>query len=475
MIKSSYNQVILIFLISTGSLLGCSNQDVSSEKTEMPLEASQLALVSETSSSALNQDVVWAVNVGGAEHLGADGIRYQADLFDLGAVLGQIDAIRGAQDPTVYKTYRAGEIHVVKSLPNGTYDISLMFAEPEDLPIASRIFDIFAEGQAVIQNMDVKLARDGNHHSALDRSVVGVEVTDGLLNIDLIPTKGEPVLNGFVVRKKQYDASAWEMVWSDEFEIDGAPDSAKWSYDVWPARKVNTEDQAYTDRINNVRVKDGKLILEAHKERFDNAEYTSGRIHSLGKGDFLYGRAVVRAKLAAGQGTWSAIWMLPSDPFKYASTCGQGADWQGSDDCNAWPNSGEIDIMEHVGYDMNRVHATVHTKDYYWVKQNQRKASVEAKNVSETFHEYAIEWTPDRIDVFFDDTRYYTYINESGAWQAWPFDHPYHIILNLAVGGDWGRAGGPIDDSVFPAKMEVDFVRVYKPVDSANSASVAER
>jgi beta-glucanase (GH16 family) len=469
MAKSANNLVFLICLISTGSLLGCSKQNASNKKVHALTEASQQALVSETSSAALNQDVVWAVNVGGAEHVGTDGIRYLADSFDSNAVSGQIDSIRGAQDPTVYKTYRAGEMHIAKSLPNGTYDISLMFAEPEDLPIGSRLFEIFAEGLPVMQNMDVKLARDGNHHSALDRSVVGVEVNDGILNIDLMPTMGEPVLNGFVVRKRHHDPSDWEMVWNDEFEIDGAPDPAKWSYDVWPARKVNTEDQAYTNRINNVRVTDGKLILEAHKERFDNAEYTSGRIHSLGKGDFLYGRAVVRAKLAAGQGTWSAIWMLPSDPFKYASTCGQGTDWQGSDDCNAWPNSGEIDIMEHVGYDMNRVHATVHTKDYYWVKQNQRKASVEAKNVSEAFHEYSIEWTPDRMDVFFDGARYYTYINELGGWEAWPFDHPYHIILNLAVGGDWGRAGGPIDDSVFPAKMQVDFVRVYKPVNSASS------
>ena len=211
-----------------------------------------------------------------------------------------------------------------------------------------------------------------------------------------------------------------------------------------------------------MRVANGLLLIEAHKESYGKAKYTSGRIHSLGKGDFLYGRAEVRAKLAAGQGSWSAIWMLPSDPFKYSTTCAQGADWQGSSECDAWPNSGEIDIMEHVGYDMNIVHGTVHTKDYYWVNGKQRKASVDAKDVAEAFHVYAIEWTPNRIDIFFDGTRYYTYMKDSDRWQSWPFDHPYHLILNLAVGGDWGRAGGPIDDRIFPAKMEVDYVRVYK-------------
>ena len=454
--------------MSTGSLLGCSSQNELEQKANVSSVTVQEDFQFAATSS-LNQDVAWAVNVGGAEYLGLDGILYQADSLDSTAVSGKIDSIRGAQDPLVYKTYRAGEMRIAKALPNGSYDISLMFAEPEDVAIGSRVFDIFAEGQPVMQELDVKLARDGNHQSSLDRSVVGVEVSDGFLNLDLLPVKGEPILNGFVVRNKHHNPSAWEMAWSDEFEVEGAPDSDKWSYDVWPGKKVNGEDQAYTKRMKNVRVEDGKLIIEAHKERYDNAEYSSGRIHSLGKGDFLYGRAVVRAKLAAGQGTWSAIWMLPSDPFKYATTCEQGTDWQGSEDCNAWPNSGEIDIMEHVGYDMNRVHGTVHTKDYYWVKQNQRKASVEAKNVSEAFHEYAIEWTPDRIDIFFDGTRYFTYINESGAWEAWPFDHPYHIILNLAVGGDWGRAGGPIDNSVFPAKMEVDFVRVYKPVNHGSS------
>lgn len=452
-------------LILICAIAGCADQKVKS----LPAGMSAIPNQKDTRAdivSTLNQDVVWAVNLGGERYIAADGISYQTDTLGFGAKTGEIKSIRGAQDPTVYKTYRQGELKIGKRLPNGVYDVSLMFAEPDDIAVGSRVFNVLAENQIVMHDMDVRLARDGNHHSALDRSVVDVEVSDGYLDLALSTVVGEPILSAFVVRRKFADPDAWKLIWNDEFEVDGPPNPDKWNHDIWPAKKVNREDQAYTARLENVRVEDGNLVIEAHKEKYNSADYSSGRIHSLGKGDFLYGRAEIRAKLAAGQGTWSAIWMLPSDPFKYATTCGQGTDWQGSEDCNAWPNSGEIDIMEHVGYDMNRVHGTVHTKDYYWVKGNQRKASVEAKNVSEAFHNYAIEWTPDRIDIFFDGTRYFTYLREPDRWQSWPFDHPYHIILNLAVGGDWGRAGGPIDDSVFPAQMQVDYVRVYAPISS---------
>lgn len=451
-------------------MFGCAEQNhstVQAETSPSPIDPGSGV------DSSVNRDVVWAVNLGGEEYIGNDGIKYEADNLGADTQSGHIESILGAQDETVYKTYRTGELKISKKLPNGVYDISLMFAEPDDIPVGARVFNILAENQMVMPELDVRLARDGNHISSLDRSVIGIEVSDGHLNLDLIAIKGQPILNAFVVRRKVADPDAWKLTWNDEFDVDGAPDSDKWSYDIWPAGKVNSEDQAYTARPKNVRVESGKLIIEAHKEEYDSAQYTSGRIHSNGKGDFLYGRAEVRAKLPAGQGTWSAIWMLPTDPFKYATTCGAGEDWQGSENCDAWPNSGEIDIMEHVGYDMNRVHGTVHTRAYYWVNGTQRKASVEAKNVSEAFHDYAIEWAPDRIDIFFDGSRYFTYLKDSDDWKAWPFDHPYHIILNLAVGGDWGRAGGPIDDSIYPAKMEVDYVRVYKPASSGEEQATS--
>lgn len=406
--------------------------------------------------------VVWAVNVGGPAHDGIDGVTYRADEGVLGGTVQAMERVKGSQDSTIYQSYRAGDIVVQQPLPNGTYDLTFHFAEPEDLPVGTRIFDVFTEDTHVIESLDVRLARDGKHISALTRTVSGVEVTDGQLDVTFAASAGEPVLSALVVRQQVVDTRAWKLVWQDEFEYTGPPDSMLWNIETWPARKVNDEDQAYTAREKNVRVENGLLILEAHKEAYDTAEYTSGRIQSQGKGDILYGRVEVRAKLPAGQGTWPAIWMLPSNPYTYATTCSAPEEWQGSATCDAWPNSGEIDIMEHVGYDMNNVHGTVHNKAYYWINWEQRKGSIEAETVDEAFHVYALEWTPERIDVFYNGTRYFTYMNEGTGWRAWPYDHPYHLILNVAVGGMWGRAGGPIDDSIFPVHMEVDYVRMYQ-------------
>lgn len=417
-----------------------------------------------------NNNVVWAVNIGGKRYLGVDGINYQSDDLALINDKGSIDVIKGSQDRVLFQSYRMGDLVIQQPIINGSYEVIFKFAEPENIAVGERVFDVYAQGQLVIDELDVKLARDGKGKSALVRVVNDVIVTDGQLNIELKASKGQAILNALIVRKttrtsaQEASSTNWQLVWSDEFDYQGKPDPSKWSYDIWPARKVNDEDQAYTNSLKNVQVKNGKLIITANKEDYGNAEYTSGRIHSQGKGDFLYGRAEVRAKLPAGQGTWSAIWMLPSDPFKYATTCEQGEDWQGSSTCDAWPNSGEIDIMEHVGYDMQTIHGTVHNEAYYWAKWEQRKASFEGENVDQAFHVYAIEWTPEHIIVFFDETPYFFYSNESTGWQAWPYDHPYHIILNLAIGGMWGKAGGPIDDSIFPVSMEVDYVRIFKPL-----------
>jgi len=310
-------------------------------------------------------------------------------------------------------------------------------------------------------------SRDGKVYSALTVTAADVVVADNDLNISFEASADQPTLSALVVRDKNRKAPAWELVWSDEFDGD-ALDAGKWSPNIWPARKVNDEDQAYTGREKNLRVENGMLIVEAHKEDYEGAEYTSGRVHSEGKGDFLYGRFEIRAKLPRGQGTWAAIWMLPSDPYKYSTTCEPGEDWQGSSTCDAWPNSGEIDIMEHVGYQMGHVHGTVHNEAYYWLKWEQRKGRILLDDLDKEFHVYALEWTPERIDIFVDDTHYFTYVNEGTGWNEWPYDHPYNVILNVAVGGAWGRAGGPIDDSIFPQRMEVDYVRVFAPANEGN-------
>jgi len=414
----------------------------------------------EESIAPLDLSIEWALNVGGDYYLGADGIAYQADIVMQKEPI--VGSIKGAQDSTVFKTFKLGSNTISKQLGNGVYDLIFKFSEPEKLGVGKRVFNVVAEDQTVIPNLDVVHARDGQSQSSLVRMTPDIEVTDGVLNIELESVVGEPILNALVVRKKVLKNDEWVLKWGDEFDYVGAPDPRKWSHDVWPAKKVNDEEQTYTNRLKNVRVENGLLTIEAHREKYNNAQYTSGRIHAAGKGDLLYGRVEVRAKLPSGQGTWPAVWMLPSDPFRYATTCSKGEDWQGSANCDAWPNSGEIDIMEHVGYDMNRVHGTVHTRAYYWVNGEQRKSSVEAKNVSEAFHVYAMEWSPERIDVYFNDALYFTYLNQGEGWEGWPYDHPFHLILNVAVGGGWGSAGGPTDATAFPARMLVDYVRLYQ-------------
>ncbi len=428
-------------------------------------------LIASSASSGKQADlsVEWALNVGGEYYMGADGIAYQADPLVLKESSNKVTlnsaisgSIKGAQDGVVFRTYREGKNTIERSVDNGYYDLIFKFAEPESIKIGERVFNVIAEGQTVIPKLDVVQARDGNARSSLVRMASNIKVNDGVLDIELEPIVGSPILNALVVRKKVSSSNDWVMIWGDEFDYKGAPDPQKWNHDIWPAKKVNGEDQAYTDRLKNVRVENGLLVIEAHREDYKKALYTSGRVHTAGKADLMYGRVEVRAKLPSGQGTWPAIWMLPSDPFRYATNCDTGVDWQGNPDCDAWPNSGEIDIMEHVGYDMNRVHGTVHTRAYYWVNGEQRKSSVEAKNVSEEFHVYSMEWSPERIDVYFNGALYFTYMNQGEGWEGWPYDHPFHLILNIAVGGGWGSAGGPTDVSAFPTKMEVDYVRIYQ-------------
>ncbi len=420
-----------------------------------------LLLLGSCGSTRSGADPVWAINVGGPSYLGIDGTAYEVEASVSGGELSMMESVKGSQDAELYRTYRNGDIEVAREIANGTYDITFHFAEPDDVEGGARVFDAFAEGERVINDLDVMSFRDGKVISALTVTTPNVVVGDGELNIEFEASAGEPILSALVVRDKNRPGPRWELVWNDEFDGDQL-DLSKWSPNVWPPRRVNDEDQAYTGRRKNLRIEDGNLVIEVHKEEHEDAAYTSGRLHSAGKGDFLYGRFEVRAKLPQGRGSWPAIWMLPSDPYRYSTTCEEGEDWQGSSTCNAWPNSGEIDIMEHVGYQMGHVHGTVHNKAYYWQNWEQRKGRILVGDVDENFHVYSLEWSPQRIDIFVDDSHYFTYVNEGTGWRAWPFDHPFHLILNVAVGGVWGRAGGPIDDSIFPQQMLVDYVRVYR-------------
>lgn len=236
-------------------------------------------------------------------------------------------------------------------------------------------------------------------------------------------------------------------VWSDEFDKDGLPDATKWGYDLGGTGWGNNELENYTNSINNASVTNGILSITARKEPSNGRGYTSARMVTTNKGDWLYGRFEIKAKLPAGKGTWPAIWMLSTD-------------WAYGD----WPKSGEIDIMEHVGYDPNNIHISAHTEKYYFKINTQKTATKIIDNATTQFHLYRLDWTPYALRGYIDDQLVFQFVNEGAGYAVWPFDKRFHLLLNLAVGGDWGGAQG-VDDTIFPVAMDVDYVRVYKMIE----------
>ena len=235
-----------------------------------------------------------------------------------------------------------------------------------------------------------------------------------------------------------------KLVWSDEFNYKGLPDPSKWNYDVGGNGWGNGELQYYTSKkTGNARVENGVLIIETRKEPIEKNAYSSARLVTKGKGDWTYGRIDVKAKIPKGTGTWPAIWMLGSTtPLK-------------------WPDDGEIDIMEHVGYDQGVIHASTHTKKYYHSIGTQKTATINIPDCSEAFHVYSLDWDAETITILIDNKPYFTFTNEHSGNDAWPFNKPFHLLLNIAVGGGWGGQKG-VDDTIFPKRMEIDYVRVYQ-------------
>ena len=235
----------------------------------------------------------------------------------------------------------------------------------------------------------------------------------------------------------------WVLDWEDQFNKNGLPDPAIWSYEVGKIR--NNETQYYTEgRPENARVEDGMLIIEARKDNYKGNEVTSASIHTSGKKSILYQKVEVRAKVPEGRGSWPAIWMLGENINKGTN----------------WPLCGEIDIMENVGFDPDKVHFNVHTKAYNHVMKTNKGQIVPNVNPSMDFHVYAIEWHENRIDFFLDGTKHFTFEKEDGT-DKWPFDKSQYLILNLAIGGAWGGMKG-IDESMYPFKYYIDYVKVYK-------------
>ena len=242
----------------------------------------------------------------------------------------------------------------------------------------------------------------------------------------------------------------WKLVWSDEFNINGLPDPAKWDFDTGRNKLGwhNNELQYYArNRLANSSVSDGKLTITARKEKLLDAAdyggqaYTSARMSTKGKAEWTYGFYEIRAKLPCGLGTWPAIWMLGK--------------------AGAWPLQGEIDIMEHVGKKKGEVLGTVHTAAFNHTIGTQKGATTMVPDACDEFHNYQLKWDAEQIVIGVDNRYFFQFVNpKDGDVRKWPFNAPEYLILNVAIGGD---LGGPVDDTIFPIKMEVDYVRVYQP------------
>jgi beta-glucanase (GH16 family)/glycerophosphoryl diester phosphodiesterase len=257
-------------------------------------------------------------------------------------------------------------------------------------------------------------------------------------------TTNEPELL-FERRKQSPAQNGWALLWSDEFHRNGMPDTTKWRYDVGGHGWGNNELQYYTHAdTNNAIISNGKLYITALKKDFNKNNYTSARLITKDKKLFQYGRIEISAKLPAGRGSWPAIWMLGDN----ISSIG-------------WPACGEIDIMEHVGYQPDSIFGSIHTQSFNHMLGTQPTKGISIKNIYTQFHVYGIEWSPEKIDFFIDDTKYLTFIKQYNTNEGWPFDKPQYLILNIAVGGNWGGKYG-VDNAIFPNAMQVDYVRYFK-------------
>lgn len=254
------------------------------------------------------------------------------------------------------------------------------------------------------------------------------------------------VLNSIVAQSND-SHDVYKLVWSDEFNYTGLPDSSKWSFDTignshgWG----NNEKQFYTSHDpDNAWVENGLFTITARIDSMRGKEFTSARLISKFKGDWLYGRFEIRAKNPTGKGTWPAIWMLSTDG-----------------EYGRWPRSGEIDIMENVGFDPDTIVGSSHSKRYNHMIGTQKNARIYCPENYNDFVLYTLEWEPEEWRLYVDNLHYFTYKNTNEGFEVWPYDKRFYMILNLAIGGNWGGKNG-IDRLLFPHKFQIDYVRVYQ-------------
>lgn len=245
-----------------------------------------------------------------------------------------------------------------------------------------------------------------------------------------------PLFFLFSKKTQSQTEKSYKLVWSDEFNTDGLPDTTKWGYNLGAGGWGNNEAEYYTSRADNAAISNGILKITVKKEAYYGSDYTSARLLTKGKFSFKYGKVEARAKAPAGAGTWPAIWMLGAN-----------------DDTAGWPDCGEIDIMEHVGRNLNTIYGTLH-----YPGRSGGNADGSTKLISDAtteFHLYTLEWTADAIKIYVDNELNHRVANSSSI----PFNHDFFLIMNVAIGGGFG---GTIDPAFTGAAMEVDYIRVYQ-------------
>jgi beta-glucanase (GH16 family) len=270
------------------------------------------------------------------------------------------------------------------------------------------------------------------------------EVTNGSFSY----TYTAPGANTYVLYVSAYSAGKFvstslsitvlvefKLIWSDEFNTDGAPDATKWTFQIWDPGHVNNELQSYTNRPENTIVQGGILKIKAIREKYGNGDFTSGRLESNGKFDFTYGKIVIRAKLPTGVGTWPAVWMLGSNIGSVG-----------------WPACGEVDILESVGKELNVNHSSLHSPGRSGATPDTGTINVPNDNIE--FHIYTADWRAGYIKFYVDNKLFYTFVNSD----KFPFNKNFYLIVNFAMGGVWG---GPVDPNFTSSTLEVDYIRVY--------------
>ncbi len=242
---------------------------------------------------------------------------------------------------------------------------------------------------------------------------------------------------------------SWKLVWNDEFDSTKI-DLTKWSFDIGGNGWGNNESQYYTSRAENSFILNDWLVIEARKEEYENSQYTSARMVTKFNGDWQYGKFEISARMPRGQGIWPAIWMLPTD-------------WE----YGGWPKSGEIDIMEYLGHDTKTVYGTLH---YGNDSPNNTHTGTNytiplGNDFYDDFHTFTLEWEENEMRWYVDGILYQTqtqWFTPNGIYPA-PFDKQFHLLLNVAVGGNW--PGYPDGTTQFPQRMYIDYVRVYQWMD----------